>query len=71
MEHHPSSPREEALLAVLASQATSLEKGLSEATWEKLVALAWENRAHAGDRREIRKRVREILVEDLRRSGGE
>lgn len=64
------SPREEALEAVLSSQAASEESGLSDLAWEKLVSLAWENRAHAGDRREIRKRVREILVEDLHRAGG-
>jgi len=64
------SPREEALQAVLASQATATKPGLSDLAWEKLVALAWDNRAHAGDRREIRKVVREIIIEDLHRSGG-
>ena len=63
------SPREEALRAVLSSQPESGEAGLSAMSWEKLVGLAWENRAHAGDRREIRKQVREILIEDLRRTG--
>lgn len=64
------SPREEALQAVLSSQASSEESGLSDSAWEKLVSLAWDHRAHAGDRREIRKKVREILVEDMRRGGG-
>lgn len=61
------SPRQEALNAILETRAiTDDEVVISESAWEKLVTLAWDNRSHVGDRREIRRQVRSILLEDGR-----
>lgn len=63
------SPREEALSAILLVREQIEERSLTPEAWEKLVALAWDNRAHAGDRRDIRRAAQAIIAEDLRRSG--
>lgn len=58
------SPRQEALNAILETRGITDNTLITAQAWERLVALAWENRTHAGDRREIRREVRRILLED-------
>ena len=62
------SPREEALESILETRLEAEVALISDAAWEKLVAHAWERRAHVGDRREIQREVKRILLEDARRS---
>lgn len=57
------SPRQEALDAILSTRSELDATLISEPAWEKLVAVAWDNRSHAGDRRDIRREVRGILHE--------
>jgi hypothetical protein len=64
------SPRQEALNAILETRAIADEGSISEAAWDKLVTLAWDQRTYVGDRREIRREIRTILL-DSGRSAGE
>lgn len=61
------SPRQEALDAILQTRGIADNTTISAEAWEKLVTLAWDKRTHVGDRREIRREVRRILLEDGRR----
>ena len=63
------SPRQEALDAILLTRAELDATLVSEAAWEKLVAVAWDNRSHAGERRDIRREVRNVLHETGRGEG--
>ena len=64
------SPRKEALVAILQTHGLLEDALLSADVWEKLIALAWDNRSHVGDRREIRRQMRSILLEAVRADGG-
>ncbi len=64
------SPRQEALNAILETQQGLEETLLDADAWEKLVSLAWDHRTHVGDRRELRREVKSILLEAAR-AGGE
>lgn len=63
------SPRQEALAAILETQAQQERTLIPADVWEKLIALAWDNRAHVGDRREIRRQVRAVLLAARHRGG--
>lgn len=67
-EERPS-PRQEALYAILETQATTEDTTISETAWNKLVTLAWDTRSHVGDRREIRRQIKAILMDDARMAG--
>lgn len=60
------SPRQEALNAILETRGIAETTTVSTHGWERLVALAWDKRTHVGDRREIRREIRRILLEDGR-----
>ncbi|GAB3156001.1 hypothetical protein GCM10027058_29360 [Microbacterium neimengense] len=60
------SPRQEALAAILQTRDLLDAALLSADAWEKLITLAWDNRTHVGDRREIRRDVRGILLASAR-----
>lgn len=63
------SPRQEALYAILESSAESSDSTISDSVWEKLVSIAWDNRSHVGDRREIQRQIRATLLEASREGG--
>lgn len=63
------SPRQEALYAILESSAESVDCVISDSVWEKLISVAWDNRSHVGDRREIQREIRAILLEASREGG--
>lgn len=63
------SPRQEALAAILQTHGLLDDALLTADVWEKLITLAWDNRTHAGDRREIRRDMRSILLEAVRAGG--
>jgi hypothetical protein len=65
------SPRQEALDAILATSAAAADSTIDATTWDRLVALAWDNRAYAGDRREIRREIRAILLDSTRDGSGD
>lgn len=66
---HRPSPRQEALAAILQTHRQLDDPLLTADAWEKLITLAWDNRTHVGDRREIRRDVRSILLESARAGG--
>lgn len=63
---HKPSPRQEALYAILETSASLDRVLIDEVAWERLITLAWDNRSHVGDRREIRRQIRNILIESDR-----
>jgi len=60
------SPRQEALDAILATSADTSGATIERSSWDKLVTLAWDNRSLVGDRRDIQREVRSILLEASR-----
>jgi hypothetical protein len=62
----PPSPREEALNAVLRVRETYPNATISPDTWDTLLEIAWENRSQMGDRREIQRHLRQVLLESTR-----
>jgi len=63
------SPRQEALDVILATSNETPGASIGSASWEKLVSLAWDNRSQVGDRREIQRQVRSILLDGSREAG--
>ena len=63
------SPRQEALTAILQTHELLDDSLLNANVWEKLITLAWDHRTHVGERREIRRDVRSILLEAARADG--
>lgn len=63
------SPRQEALNAVLRTRVEVQNPRISEAAWKRLVALAWENRSQSGSRRDLRREMRAVLMDDSRTMG--
>lgn len=63
------SPRQEALHAILESSDALSDSTISDNVWEKLVSIAWDNRSHVGDRREIQRQIRSTLLEASREGG--
>ena len=60
------SPREEALEAILATRMSTEGAKITPSAWAQLVAHAWDQRAHVGDRRDIQREVKRILLDDSR-----
>lgn len=58
----PISPRTEALKSILEMREAYMVSTIDPDTWRKLVDVAWDNRAQVGDRREIQRELREILL---------
>jgi hypothetical protein len=71
---HPTaiSPREEALRAILQTREVH-ESGehmtIDLMTWDRLVAIAWDNRSEIGDRREVQRELRSALLAGLATGG--
>ena len=63
------SPRQEALNSILQERAEYPTATIETHVWDQLVTIAWENRTHAGDRREIQRTIRQVLLEAARNSG--
>lgn len=69
MQPRPLSPREEALNSILQVRATYPSAVIDIDTWARLVGIAWDNRTQMGDRREIQRSLREVLLEASRTEG--
>jgi hypothetical protein len=63
------SPRQEALDSILQVRETYPGATIDTDTWDKLVGIAWDNRTQTGDRREIQRSLREVLLEASRIGG--
>jgi len=66
----PLSPRREALNAILHVRQSYPNANLDEGTWDKIVTLSWESRTLSGDRRELQRALRAVLLEASRDGGG-
>lgn len=62
----PPSPRQEALNAVLMVREAYANASINPSTWDRLLEIAWENRTQVGDRREIQRNLRQVLLESTR-----
>lgn len=69
MQPRPLSPRQEALNSILQVRATYPSAVIDIDTWARLVGIAWDNRTQTGDRREIQRSLREVLLEASRTEG--
>ena len=65
----PMSPRREALNSILQVRETYLGATIDADTWDKLVGIAWDNRTQTGDRREIQRSLRQVLLDASRSEG--
>lgn len=65
----PPSPRQEALHSILRVRQAYPNVTLDIDAWDKIVAIAWDNRTHSGDRREIQRALRAVLLEASREKG--
>ena len=68
-QSRPLSPRQEALNSILQVRETYPGATIDTDTWDKLVSIAWDNRMQTGDRREIQRNLREVLLEASRTGG--
>jgi hypothetical protein len=65
------SPRQEALNSILQVRQTYIGATIDTDTWDRLVGIAWDNRTQTGDRREIQRSLREVLLEASRTGGND
>ena len=68
-QSRPLSPRQEALNSILQVRQAYPGPTIDTDAWDKLVSIAWDNRTQTGDRREVQRNLREVLL-DVSRSGG-
>jgi hypothetical protein len=68
-QSRPLSPRQGALDSILEVRKTYPGATIDADTWDKLVGIAWDNRTQTGDRREIQRSLREVLLEASRTGG--
>lgn len=67
----PLSPRQEALNSILRVSETYPGATIDAGTWDKIASIAWDSRMQAGDRREIQRELRAVLLEASRRVSGD
>jgi hypothetical protein len=67
----PLSSRQEALSSILQVRETYPGATIDTDTWDKLVSIAWDNRTQTGDRREIQRSLRAVLLEASRIGGSD
>jgi len=65
----PLSPRQEALDSILQVRQAYSGATINADTWYKIVGIAWDSRMQAGDRREIQRSLRAVLLEAARTGG--
>lgn len=70
-QSRPLAPRQEALDSILQVRETYPGATIDSDTWDKLVGIAWDNRTQTGDRREIQRSLREVLLEASRTGGSD
>ena len=70
-QSRPLSPRQEALDSIMQVRETYPGATIDSDTWDKLVGIAWDNRTQTGDRREIQRSLREVLLEASRAGGSD
>lgn len=68
-QSRPLAPRQEALDSILQVRETYPGATIDTDIWDKLVGIAWDNRTQTGDRREIQRSLREVLLEASRTGG--
>lgn len=62
----PISPREEALKAILQVRESLSGPKIDIVTWDTVIEIAWENRTQEGDRREMQRNLRQVLLQASR-----
>jgi hypothetical protein len=65
----PLSPRQEALNSILQVRGTYPGATIGTDTWDRLVSVAWDSRMQTGDRREVQRELRAVLLEASRSVG--
>jgi hypothetical protein len=60
------SPRQEALNSILRVCETYPGATIDTDTWDRIVTIAWDGRMQTGDRREIQRDLRTVLLEASR-----
>lgn len=68
-QSRPLSPRQEALNSILQVRDTEPGATISTDTWDKIVTIAWDSRTQTGDRRDVQRSLREVLLEAARNGG--
>lgn len=63
------SPRQEALNSILQVRAEYSGASIETHVWDQLVNIAWDGRTQSGDRREIQRSIRQVLLEAARQQG--
>jgi hypothetical protein len=63
------SPRQEALNSILQERTEYEGATIEPHVWDKLVTIAWDSRTHSGDRREIQRAIRAVLLDAARQKG--
>jgi hypothetical protein len=63
------SPRQEALNSILQVRAEYSGASIETDVWDQLVNIAWDGRTQSGDRREIQRSIRQVLLEAARQQG--
>lgn len=63
------SPRQEALNSILQERAEYPAATIETHVWDQLVTIAWDSRTHGGDRREIQRTIRQVLLDAARHLG--
>jgi len=65
---NPISPRTEALGSILAVRESYQDATIGAETWDELVGVAWETRSQIGDRRDVQRVLRQILLQASRQA---
>lgn len=60
------SPRSEAINSIIEVRAKTEAATIEPQTWEKIVGIAWEHRTWVGDRRDVQRELRQVLLESTR-----
>lgn len=60
------SPRGEAIKSIIEVRDRTNGATIEPETWERIVSIAWENRALFGDRRDVQRELRQVMLESTR-----
>lgn len=63
------SPRQEALSSILQERTEYPGATIEPDVWDKLVTIAWDARTQSGDRRDVQRALRAVLLEAARQQG--
>jgi hypothetical protein len=60
------SPRSEAINSIIEVRGKAEGATIMPQSWDKIVGIAWENRTLVGDRRDVQRELRQVLLESTR-----